>query len=158
MDKTNNDLQIYTNSFPPHSINVISTFDSTLEGICKHGNCHPYHLPPSQKGKVVDVLISFTLLDAPYCREPTPLFIPAQLNGQTITGVMVGLSSRFDVITEETLFVNGWNRLVYDECHTTLWTHHGFSINPLGNITLMVMVHPKAVYSIFTIILESDLF
>lgn len=54
--------------------------------------------------------------------------------------------------------MNGWHRPVYDECRTTLPTHHGFSINPLDSITLTIMVGPKEVSSIFTIIRESDIF
>lgn len=69
-----------------------------------------------------DVSLSFTLLDALYYGEPTPLYIPTKLNGQTIIGVIIDPSYRIDVITKGTLFMNGWHRSIYDECQATLRT------------------------------------
>lgn len=49
--------------------------------------------------------ISFTLLDASYCGEPPPLYIPIKLNGQIVMGVMVDPSCKVDAITEEMFFL-----------------------------------------------------
>lgn len=100
--------------------------------------------------------LSFNPLDALYCEEPTPLYVPAKLNGKNVTCVMVDPSRKDDVITEETLFVNGWHRPAYDECCTTLRMYDRFSIRPLGSTTLTVLVGPKS--SVFIIIPKSDLF
>lgn len=62
-------------------------------------------LPPSQKMENSD--ISFTLPNAPYYGELTPLYIPAKLNGQTIMDVMVyPLSSQ----RKPYLYLNGIGR------------------------------------------------
>lgn len=112
--------------------------------------------PPIQKMKVFD--ISFTLLDVPYCGEPAPLYIPMKLNGQIVMDVMVDHLCRVYAIIEETLFVNEWHGLRYDECRATLRTHNGPSLSAFGSIILMVLVGPKAIWNMFVIILESDLF
>lgn len=153
IDKTNRDLQIYINPFPLHSENFISTSKPSLDDgpYVNKVTITPIIPPPTQKGKVSDMSLSFTPLDAPYYGEPAPLYIPTKMNSQTVIGVMVDPSSRVNVIIEETLFVNDWHRPMYDECHTTLRMHDGFSIHPLGSITLTILVGPKVVSSMFII-------
>lgn len=54
--------------------------------------------------------------------------------------------------------MNVWHRPMYDDSCATLRTHDEFSIYPLGSITLMVLVGPKAMSFVFVIIPELDLF
>lgn len=118
----------------------------------------PICSPPSQKGKVSDVSLSFTPLNASYCGEPPAIYIPAKLNAQVVTCLMVDPSHRVNVIKDETLFMNGWHRPAYDECRATLRMHDTFSIPPLGSITLTILSGPKAMSSTFVIIPKSNLF
>lgn len=102
--------------------------------------------------------ITFTLQDLPMNKEPCTLYIPAHINKNIVTGVLVDLVSRVNIIIEETLIIKFLHREEYKNLKIMIHTHDGLSVPPLDSITLLVFVGPRAIDTSFDIILESNLF
>lgn len=106
--------------FPPHSSNFISASSALALSNCPYVNMVTITLISSPRQKTRSMDVSFTPLDLSYSGQLAPLYIPAKINGNTITGVMVDSSCRINVTIEEVLFINGLHQVKYYECHATI--------------------------------------
>lgn len=91
-------------------------------------------------------------------REPSPLYILAHINGNTVMGVLIDPTFWVNFITEEIMLINFLHRDGYDESKSTIRTHDGIYVPPFGYITLSILVGPRTVNELFDIILGFELF
>lgn len=93
-----------------------------------------------------------------YNREPSPLYIPTRVNGNTVTCVLVDPMSWVNVIIKEIMLINFLHKDGYNASASIIHTHNEIFMPPLNSITFSVLVRPKAINLFFDIKLGSKLF
>lgn len=154
--KVNSELQIYTSPFPSHFfIMIINPSNSTtwLQAYVNMVTVIPTTQPMPDSPNMI-----FMSQDLPLNNKPSPLYIPACLKGNIVTGVLVDPVRRVNVIIKETLWLNSLHRKEYEEKKSTICMNNGLFLKLYSSITSSVLVGPRVVDTVFDVILESDLF
>lgn len=77
------------------------------------------HIPLAQASRT-SPKIKFNSQDLPLNKDPSPLYIPTQTNGNIVTSVLVDPMSQVNVITKYYFFINIFHRKEYEKLKATL--------------------------------------